>query len=103
MPNVQHATSLQPVPEAAPHSRSNAFNANATRDASNNQIPQLSINGGLLPSQSPTSRQPKSPVIEIDNAWGANFWVTLIEPQVRFAGLFSLATNEANSYFSQII
>lgn len=72
------------------------------------QVPQLSLNGTALTSHSystkqpltspasanptnPTARPPKSPAVqtpitEIDSAWGANFWVTLIEPQVRFAG-----------------
>ncbi|KAL5484811.1 hypothetical protein ACEPAI_7453 [Sanghuangporus weigelae] len=67
------------------------------------QVPQLSLNGTALSSHShslkqptsppasansanPTARPPKSPaaqtpVAEIDSAWGANFWVTLIEPQ----------------------
>lgn len=83
MPNVQHSNNPHSSSEAASHDRSKAVNesTNTSRDASSGQIPQLSINGGLLSSQHSVSRQPRSPVTEIDSAWGANFWVTLIEPQ----------------------
>ncbi|EJD03412.1 uncharacterized protein FOMMEDRAFT_168366 [Fomitiporia mediterranea MF3/22] len=67
------------------------------------QIPQLSINGNAISSSSHSQSQvhkqatssasthtgaaPRPPkntavkTVEIDNAWGSNFWVTLIEPQ----------------------
>ena len=52
-------------------------------------VPELNINGTSL-STSPTTtalRPPKSPTVagggSSNSAWGANFWVTLVEPQVR--------------------
>ncbi|KAI5118195.1 hypothetical protein M0805_005549 [Coniferiporia weirii] len=48
-------------------------------------IPEVSLNGGGAPASAPAQRAPKSSaapsVSDADSAWGANFWVTLIEPQ----------------------
>lgn len=87
------------------------------------QVPQLSINGGAfspssLGNGSPNGslngngsaavRSPKSPAvqtptstIEVDSAWGANFWVTLIEPQVRALSILLLPMDHRNSNLTE--
>lgn len=55
-------------------------------------VPELNVNGSALPKESGSSPRTSkaSPKIsaapsnaEQDSGWGSNFWVTLIEPQVR--------------------
>ena len=54
-------------------------------DPSSSSVPEVNLNGSALPKSSTrvpkTSAPPAAGVV--DSAWGANFWVTLIEPQVR--------------------
>ncbi|KAH8119629.1 hypothetical protein DFH11DRAFT_1501731 [Phellopilus nigrolimitatus] len=54
-----------------------------THTHTHTQVPAVSLNGGGPPPAA-TPRPPKAapaPLVEVDSAWGANFWVTLIQPQ----------------------
>lgn len=46
-------------------------------------VPDLSVNGSSLPQAVPRPPKSSTPSVgEGENMWGANFWVTLVEPQV---------------------
>lgn len=47
-------------------------------------VPEVNVNGEAPPATPRTPKPgPAAGVAEPDSQWGANFWVTLIEPQVR--------------------
>lgn len=61
---------------------------NAASSSAQQQIPEVNVNGGAPPQESTSvarsaNMSAASSTTEQDSGWGSNFWVTLIEPQVR--------------------